>query len=629
MTMYPIRSFLFVIFFVVKHVYSFSPPENEGKDEFETQNQKVIGNSIDFISGDNISNKGLRVSKVNDYYERKLGGSSNDFLDQNPYCKNDNRYCANYPSELYSNWHERALLGYTNHARSDPFDFSKTYDLIGFACGIDGLQRSPLYWSSGLDQAARFHSWEMGTENYFSHDTNSKNANLFGSTFFFSRQLKFTQHMPATAGGENIAAGFSHPLQTVRAFLSSPGHCTNIMSRDFNTAGNGFFFDRNSKYKNYITQVYNSFKASEHPIVVGWHDKLSNIAPYSDNAISTIRFFCQILNTGSYSTVSIVVDGSKYPMRHARGGNYYFDLDEKETNSKCSIYYFSVLDFTGESYRLPQTEKLSFQTYGISECKENMLEDNSSDEYKHLTASRSFSRPIQTVLPKDIITSSPTAIPSVTRSHSPTRSCLDDNNIADAVFAWSEDTSFATEEYGIISDWRTCAVTDATELFYGDEFFNSEIGGWDTSQITTMKRMFFNSTSFNQDLSSWDTSLVTSLESIFSDAESFNGNIGSWDTSKVKNMKYSFYYAVSFATDISSWDTSNVKYFNNAFAYAIAFNADLSSWDIKQAKSLYAMFNYAIKFNQQLCWRPKKHVATTLMFLESGGGSLECPDILN
>ncbi|KAG7341025.1 fibronectin domain containing protein [Nitzschia inconspicua] len=66
-----------------------------------------------------------------------------------------------------------------------------------------------------------------------------------------------------------------------------------------------------------------------------------------------------------------------------------------------------------------------------------------------------------------------------------------------------------------IDSWNVSQVTDMSELFGGDNFFDEYIGSWDTSNVISMRSMFENAICFNQDISSWDVSNVTDMSRMF------------------------------------------------------------------------------------------------------------------
>lgn len=106
------------------------------------------------------------------------------------------------------------------------------------------LAAPPLTEHRSLDQAARCHSLDMATDNYFSHtgedgSTPSTRASAAGYT--------------GDTTSENIAGGYSTARSVVDAWMASPGHCANIMSTRSTEVGAGYAFDSSSKYDHYWT----------------------------------------------------------------------------------------------------------------------------------------------------------------------------------------------------------------------------------------------------------------------------------------------------------------------------------------------------------------------------------------
>lgn len=105
----------------------------------------------------------------------------------------------------------------------------------------------PLAMHPLLTLAARKHSKDMATKNYFAHD------NLEGKSPF--DRMKAEGYKGSTMG-ENIAAGNSTAAKTVEQWMNSDGHCANIMNPKYTQLGVGYFYTSTSKYKHYWTQNF-------------------------------------------------------------------------------------------------------------------------------------------------------------------------------------------------------------------------------------------------------------------------------------------------------------------------------------------------------------------------------------
>jgi len=105
----------------------------------------------------------------------------------------------------------------------------------------------PLAWSDALAQAALVHSHDMAARNYFDHvdPTGATVAQRASRTGYRWRVI-----------GENIAAGQGSVPQVVAGWLASPGHCENIMARDFAEMGAAYAIDPHSAMEIYWTQAF-------------------------------------------------------------------------------------------------------------------------------------------------------------------------------------------------------------------------------------------------------------------------------------------------------------------------------------------------------------------------------------
>jgi uncharacterized protein YkwD len=103
----------------------------------------------------------------------------------------------------------------------------------------------PLAWNAKLADAALEHSREMATQKYLSHE--GKDGSVPGD-----RALKAGYRWLRV--GENIAVGQTSPQEAVAGWLSSPGHCANLMNRDFTEMGAAYGVT--DKGRVYWTQVF-------------------------------------------------------------------------------------------------------------------------------------------------------------------------------------------------------------------------------------------------------------------------------------------------------------------------------------------------------------------------------------
>ena len=87
---------------------------------------------------------------------------------------------------------------------------------------------STVSWNTQLETAAYSHSRDMSQNNYFSHTA------LEGSNG--GVRIERAGYLWKTYG-ENIAAGYKNERDVVAGWLSSPGHCKNIMNTNFKEMG--------------------------------------------------------------------------------------------------------------------------------------------------------------------------------------------------------------------------------------------------------------------------------------------------------------------------------------------------------------------------------------------------------
>ncbi|MDO4434532.1 MAG: CAP domain-containing protein [Alysiella sp.] len=118
----------------------------------------------------------------------------------------------------------------------------------GRKCGkINYPPAQPLSSNRLLQQVAQNHANEMAKDNFFSH--NGQN----GSTPF--SRIKKTGYTYLMAS-ENIAAGDENFEKTLMRWLTSEGHCANIMDDNATETGIAYAYSSDSRYQHYWVQVF-------------------------------------------------------------------------------------------------------------------------------------------------------------------------------------------------------------------------------------------------------------------------------------------------------------------------------------------------------------------------------------
>ena len=118
----------------------------------------------------------------------------------------------------------------------------------GATCG--GVRKAPvaaLTLDTRLRCAARKHSKDMGTNNFFNHTGSN------GSTF--DKRITAAGYT-WTGAGENIAAGQATAAAVMTSWMNSTGHCNNIMNGTFKQIGIGYYYSATATYKHYWTQDF-------------------------------------------------------------------------------------------------------------------------------------------------------------------------------------------------------------------------------------------------------------------------------------------------------------------------------------------------------------------------------------
>ena len=109
---------------------------------------------------------------------------------------------------------------------------------------------APLQVSVALTKASEYHSTDMATKNYFSHDSQD-------GTSWSARIKKFYNYN--TYYAENIAAGNASGDATFTQWKNSPGHDANMKGTNFRVIGIARAYNASATYKWYWTTNFGGY----------------------------------------------------------------------------------------------------------------------------------------------------------------------------------------------------------------------------------------------------------------------------------------------------------------------------------------------------------------------------------
>jgi uncharacterized protein YkwD len=135
-------------------------------------------------------------------------------------------------------------------------------DLVNTERANRGLP--PYKHVTALDEAARYHSADMGQDNYFSHDSYDRSG---GNLVFVCDTWTRIGKYYTGAMGENIAAGQGSPQSVMNDWMNSPGHRNNILSTNNWEIGVGYASVSGSDYTRYWTQDFGR-RAGVYPVII-------------------------------------------------------------------------------------------------------------------------------------------------------------------------------------------------------------------------------------------------------------------------------------------------------------------------------------------------------------------------
>lgn len=140
---------------------------------------------------------------------------------------------------------------------------------------------------SALDTAARYHSTDLGQDNYFDHPSYDRvSGNLVLVCNWDARVASYY----AGASGENIAGGYADPTSVMNGWMNSSGHKANILSTYSWEIGVGYA-SSGGTYGVYWTQDF-ARQSGVYPLVINREaasTSSANVALYIYGAWTEMR----------------------------------------------------------------------------------------------------------------------------------------------------------------------------------------------------------------------------------------------------------------------------------------------------------------------------------------------------
>ncbi|MBK8795295.1 MAG: hypothetical protein IPM07_02290 [Anaerolineales bacterium] len=115
-----------------------------------------------------------------------------------------------------------------------------------------------------LGKSARYHATDLGTDNYFNHDTYDRSGGIFKKVCGAFDRMRAWYNW--TAAGENIAAGYGTPEEVMAGWMKSDGHRRNILDPNFTEIGVGYY-KGSGDYGVYWVQNLGA-RAGEYPMII-------------------------------------------------------------------------------------------------------------------------------------------------------------------------------------------------------------------------------------------------------------------------------------------------------------------------------------------------------------------------
>ena len=110
---------------------------------------------------------------------------------------------------------------------------------------------NPLQVDVNLTRSARYHAWDMATNNYYDHATMKKMKNGDWDIVYYKSSLRIRKFLRegVKCTSENIAAGQRTPQDVMKTWMESPGHRSSILNSDFTHIGVGYYAPEEYRYR--------------------------------------------------------------------------------------------------------------------------------------------------------------------------------------------------------------------------------------------------------------------------------------------------------------------------------------------------------------------------------------------
>lgn len=278
-------------------------------------------------------------------------------------------WMVDYPG--YPDMKERRILVLTNSCRMDPTGYRDMYlgdyDIL---LPANYPSQDPLYWQIDLNRVARVHSEDQAI-NGMSHTSSDGTS--------FSDRVK-SYYTKSGWIAENIAAGSSDAVNTIKQWLmdyvdyvnkipaddnsDGDGHRKNIMSANYKELGSGYAFG-SAKYNHFWTQDFGGGTPS-------FDNPITSAAHFIDNGETNFMVTYKDPKGLKPQSVDLKLDGDTYNLSLLLGsesaGTYCIKLASAD---ECRNYYLEFVDSDGTLWRYPEGGKLI--TIGEGGCTDQYL----------------------------------------------------------------------------------------------------------------------------------------------------------------------------------------------------------------------------------------------------------------